>query len=670
MSLTARQKEIIRKKYPAVSYRKLAKELEIDAGQVKEYMNSLKADRNKNRFLLYRLFLILFPIIFFVLLELILRLGSYGENLSLFVDAPEGYERYRMINQNVSQRFFPGQKNTPTPPFDLFLKEKPATGYRIFVLGGSTTAGYPYGNNLMFPRMLQFYLSRVFPDRTFEVINAAMAAINSYALLDFMDEILVQHPDLILIYAGHNEFYGALGVASAESIGSYRGIVKSYLYLDKFKTFLLVRDVLKGVTGLFTGLADSNDSAEPTATLMERLVADQKIPFHSKLYEQGKNQFLRNLKEILRKAHEAEVPVIISELVSNIRDQKPFVSVGAEEYPPADEVYAAALQSLKDGQTAEARNQFFLAKDLDALRFRAAEDFNQVIHDLSGEYEVPVVPMINNFASASTDGIIGHELMLEHLHPNIQGYFRMARSFSETMKEHKFIVEEWPSEADESWGTIQREWGYTSLDSLYGQLRIHILKGGWPFHPKAAPNRALLNYRPISLADTLAVRIWQENNYSLERAHVDLAGYYERANEFHKAFLEYRALIALTPFNASPYLRAADMLLKTQDLEEALVYLEKSLQLEETVFAIKWIGQIYLLQQRTDEAIPYLEKAYRLTPSDPQLLFNLAGAYALVGRYESSYSLLEKLLKISPGYPDARMLHDQVSRIVKKKSGE
>jgi len=37
-----------------------------------------------------------------------------------------------------------------------------------------------------------------------------MAAINSYALLDMVDEVIQQSPDAVLIYTGHNEYYGAL----------------------------------------------------------------------------------------------------------------------------------------------------------------------------------------------------------------------------------------------------------------------------------------------------------------------------------------------------------------------------------------------------------------------------------------------------------------------------
>ena len=128
-------------------------------------------------------------------------------------------EKYLRINRHVAQRYFPKGHFIPRPTSDRFLKEKPRGSYRIFALGGSTLAGWPYPNNVMFTRLLQRRLADTFPDKQIELINLGIAAINSYTLLDFMDEVLEEQPDAILIYAGHNEFYGALGAASTVSLG-------------------------------------------------------------------------------------------------------------------------------------------------------------------------------------------------------------------------------------------------------------------------------------------------------------------------------------------------------------------------------------------------------------------------------------------------------------------
>ncbi len=326
------------------------------------------------------------------------------------------------------------------------------------------------------------------------------------------------------------------------------------------------------------------------------------------------------------------------------------------------DVFQLARQFENQQDFPQAQKNYYLAKDLDALRFRASEEFNDIIHQLGEQFQVPVVPMKSVFENASPNGLIGSGLMLEHLHPNIKGYFLLADAFFKTLQQEGMIAEEWESGRIKNSEYYRSQWGYTELDSLYANLRIQILKGGWPFQPKAAPNKALSNYRPINKADTLAAQVWSSDNYTLERAHVELAEYFERRKDYRRAFQEYQALIYLTPLNVSPYLRGADVLLKMQDLNGALPLLQESLTLEETLFAHKWIGQIYLTQNKVKEALFHLEKAYQSNPNDLQLLYNLSGAYALDRQFKKSKALLERLLSLSPNFPEANLLQAQLEK--------
>ena len=273
--------------------------------------------KQSKRTLIFRLIAVSIPFLFFFLIEAGLRLSDYDGNLDLFIPAGGDFTQYYICNPFVGRCYFFMQKTVPSPSNDLFLKKKPANGYRIFVLGGSTTAGYPYGMNMMFSRILQQRLSDLFPARHIEVVNTAMTAVNSYTLLDFMDEILKYQPDVILIYAGHNEYYGALGIASNESLGRFPAFVKLYLKLQRFKTFLLLRNFIGSIK---KWLHRSADGTKAPATLMERIVADQVIPYKSDLYESGKRQFASNLRSIFRKAKQAGVRILIGDLVSNVRD--------------------------------------------------------------------------------------------------------------------------------------------------------------------------------------------------------------------------------------------------------------------------------------------------------------------------------------------------------------
>jgi hypothetical protein len=99
--------------------------------------------------------------------------------------------------------------------------------------------------------------------------------------------------------------------------------------------------------------------------------------------------------------------VLISELVSNVHDQHPFISLENDSLPTAQKTFEAARILEKEGNYDQARKTYYMAKDLDALRFRAPEEFNEIIHSLAAEFSVPVVPMKLYFELASPNGCFG-----------------------------------------------------------------------------------------------------------------------------------------------------------------------------------------------------------------------------------------------------------------------
>jgi hypothetical protein len=78
-------------------------------------------------------------------------------------------------------------------------------------------------------------------------------------------------------------------------------------------------------------------------------------------------------------------------------------------------------------------------------------------------------------------GLVGNNLMTEHVHPNIDGYFLMSEGFLNALKENGMISENWDSSKIKPWTYYKQNWGYTELDSMIALLRIKHLKSGWPF---------------------------------------------------------------------------------------------------------------------------------------------------------------------------------------------
>jgi tetratricopeptide (TPR) repeat protein len=595
----------------------------------------------------FALSLAVLPIVLIILCETVLRTMQYGGTTALFVSIPDESSKYYGINLDVAKRYFTKLSDVPTPRKDLFLKVKPENGYRIFVLGESSAAGFPFGNNITFPRILNRRLSDMFPDKYVEVVNTGLTAINSYTQLDFMDEILQYKPDAILIYSGHNEYYGALGVGSMESLGQHRWIVKAVLALQKFKTYMLMQDLIAGIEHAIGVSAQEGAATDPSATLMERIVENKMIPLHSDEYETGATQFRENLREIVQKAQRAGVKVIVSELVSNVRDNAPFESIEGTGRPSARTVFDEATALEAQGKYDDAKTKYYEAKDLDALRFRAPEDFNTIIHDVASEFSVPVVPMKACFELSSPHRLIGNTLMFEHLHPNLDGYFLMADAFFETMQKENLISPDWQARHAKPAVYYREHWGCTALDSVYAARIVARLKGGWPFKKAPGPNYALDGLALTTIVDSVAAKIVPAGELTLEQGHIELASYYESRGDLEQAFNEYNALMYTVPYVDLFYEPAVKVLVRMKRYDKALEVLFALKKYQETPFTYQSIGQIYLMDGKITEGIAYLEKAREGDPQNAILLYNLGYAYFSTSQDDKGNAIEELLRKYS-----------------------
>jgi len=603
---------------------------------------SVNTDSKKNNILFWIILLIL-PFLLFTFVELGLRLFDYGDDLSLFKQATGDKSDYMYLNRWVAKRYFSNQ-GIPDPTNDVFLKSKPENGYRIFVLGGSTAAGWPYSNNIMFSRILQKRLSDAFPEKYIEVVNTSISAINSYTYMDFVDEILDYKPDLVLLYGGHNEYYGAFGVASTQTIGNMRWIKKLYLKFVHYKTFQLLKNIYFYLHSLISSGSESDQST--SSTLMEDLVNEQSIKYDSELYGQGLVQFEENLSDIFNATKSNGIPVIVSELVSNIRDQTPFKSIGRSQDESASVIYKQSRQYLSDEKYDEAKHGYYRAKDMDGLRFRASEDLNEIINKVESYDGVYIVPLKKYFEMKSENQLIGDNLMLDHLHPNIDGHFIIADAFFREINNNQLISNKIDAEDFIPSDDYRNDWGYSILDSIYAHMKVNHLKSGWPFKPNKRDRLSKENI-PSDIVEKIAFRIWRDRSYTSEDGHADLASYFESQGKFENAFHEYNSLTCLKPLNITAYLKAADASIKAGNMKRALPFLEYSLKLEETAFAYKWIGLIQLNENNLDGAIRNLEIVYDLEIKDVELFYNLGLAYYQSGNYSKMNTMLSEIKKMN-----------------------
>lgn len=611
----------------------------------------------------FYLILLLIPVIFFILLEVSLRIVNYGIDYTQFKVVSNYYPDKLFLNPDLPYKYFFNLKQAPSVLPDGFDKIKKNNAFRVFVLGGSSAAGWPYVPNASFSRNLKRKLELFYPENTIEIINCGVSAINSYTLRDFVPGILEQEPDLVLIYAGHNEYYGALGSGSSVFLGNSRFIVNSFIWLHKFKTTLLIRDFVDWVYSLLYSDAEIIEQ-KSDGTLMSRMIGESLITYNSDVYLNGINQFEGNMRDILTMLKKENVPAIIGTLTMNLFDQKPFVSVRTDEYPPADEVYADAQRQFERGNFDEARDLFFLAKEYDALRFRAPQKINDVITGTAIELNIPVIDIDSLFKINSPYNLVGNNLTVDHLHPNIEGYRMIANAFYERMEELKFLPDGRRNDInkEKADSILIAGFPFTKLDSTLAEFSIIMLTGTYPFVPKGTPNYKMLNYHMKDIVDTIAAAIINKE-IKWETGHANLAEYY-LINGNHKGFMrEMDAIIAERPYFDAPYENVIIKLIDLELLDESLPYLLNLHAIKPSYFTYKWLGQVLLRLNDAVKALPYLIEAARHPQADYQIWYNLSGAYYLNGDVKSSIKSIEKSLQLNANNQLAQNLYRQLKAL-------
>lgn len=578
-------------------------------------MQQNKKNSSNNK--LFGFIMIITPLIIIVLFELLLRVVGYGDNFSLFVKHPDKeYSKYMVVNPHVGKKYF-HQFEYTHPPKDIFLKNKPDSVFRIFVMGSSTVVGFPYENNLMFSRILHDRLEQAYPNKKIEVVNTAITAINSFTLRDYMPQVLKQKPDAILFYAGHNEFYGAFGAGSNEAMSNNRILINMHIEMMDLRVYQLIRNIMAKVAQTVN---NDNTKVKRRGTLMARIVKDAEILYGSETYKRGIENYNSNMRSIAKMVKKANIPFFYSNLVSNVKDMHPFKSIESDQMESAGYYYNKALTLFNNAQYDEAYSNFMLARDYDGIRFRASSDINNLIRKICDEYDFNFVNTLAYFESNSPNNLIGYNLLTEHVHPNIQGQFLMAESFFNALSGEKLI------DNDINWYTHKpfkyfvQHYGFTQLDYMIGKHRIENLKYHWPFRDESIEYIDYRQiYKPVSMIDSLAFYAMAKSDENLSNAHLQLAELYEKKGDYWNAFKEYQALTR-TNIYWSPFFRdAADCLLKLNDLPGALYYFEQSNIYEPSFYAHFRAGEICLIKNDLPAAIDHFNKALGLAQNDEQL---------------------------------------------------
>lgn len=382
-------------------------------------------------------------------------------------DPFRGFSRSVRVYQEL-----PGSPRMATPPsavqhsfnYQEFLKDKPAEGFRLFTLGGSSAYGFPWGADQAFTRRLGDALQATFPQRQVEAVNAAAMSYGSHRLRVLLHELKDYEPDLIVVYSGHNEFvetrfYREL-LDRSESLDAFRGL------LYRWRLYSLMTRLVEGAgAGTEETLADGQERGLGEILGLD-VAREATIRRGAEEKAEAAATFEENLRALVDLAEEAGSAIILCTVPANVRDWQPdesffpeAIAPGAQRKVETDLARAAAaleageparaLPLLEQARAAapghagtefllgrcyealelweEARLAYSRARDEDGQPARVLSSFNQILRQVARDRGVPLLDGERIFEASSPHGLVGFNLVEDYVHPNREGHRLLAR---------------------------------------------------------------------------------------------------------------------------------------------------------------------------------------------------------------------------------------------------
>ena len=609
--------------------------------------------------------LVLSPLVFFGLLEGGLRLGGYGYPTGFFVKADDG-SGYTP-NFRFGWRFFP--RPLARDPEPCLLSTKPAGTIRIFVLGSSAAMGTPdpaFG----FGRILEVMLREQYPGTRFEVVNAAMTAINSHVALEIARDCAAREPDLFVLYMGNNEVVGPFGPGTVfQQWSPSLPLIRASLWVKSTRTGQLFGNVVSsfrrdhGAPGKWRGMEMFLNN--PVTADDPRMIA---------VYD----NYRQNLTDICDVAKRAHAGVVLTTVAVNLRDCPPFASrhradlnaadqarweafykeagdlAANRRLPEALEKYAAAAKIdgrfadlpfrmgeclLQAGRGTEAREHFELARDLDVLRFRADSRINPIIREVAAQRKPAGVRLVDaerTLAESDPNAVdpAAGKLFYEHVHLTFDGNFALAQAMLDQVR------------------------------SALPQLAALPKPGTVPSRQRCAQLLALTPWDEYQLtADmvemTSKAPFTNQSDHKLRQAAAcrrrdDLRKLAATPEAEQAAWQTYEAALAKAPDDWSLHRHCGRLATFLGRLDVAVTHLRiASNKLPRNAPLHNNLGSALANQGKTDEAVEQYRLALEINPDDEMAHNNLANMLGHRGHVDEAIEQYRQALEIKPDYEAA-----------------
>jgi tetratricopeptide (TPR) repeat protein len=616
---------------------------------------------------LYRLAaMTLVPGLAFGLLEVGLRLGGYGYPTAFFLRQSHAGRDLYVANYEFGRRFFPpGLARTPGPV--AFPAARPAGAYRLFVLGESAAQGFP-DPATGFARILEVMLRDRYPGTPFEVVNTAVTAINTHAIRPIARECAGHRPDLFLAYLGNNEVVGPFG--AAEVIGHhapYLSLIRASLAVKATRTGQLVDAAVRRLGAGGGG---------PTFWGGMEMFLKGRVRAGDPRLHTTYDHFRRNLEDICHAGIGAGAPVVLCTVPVNLKDCAPFASLHAADLGPgqaaawerafragvereAAGAFADAVARYEEaagiddqyaelhfrlarchaalGNAAEAAAEYALARDRDALRFRADTTINETIRQVAGEMAAAGVHLVDAeraFVAASPGGAPGEDLFFEHVHLNFHGNYLLARTVLHTL--------------DEVLPPAVRAGAKGGEPLSEEECAERLAYTGWNRYRDTGQVREMFRQPPFTNQFDGPDRDarWEKRLNELR--------HHRQPEQLERAVGQYRRAVADTPADWMVRLHFAHLLSELGRVDEAIGQCQAALQHHPYVYPVHHrLGTLLLRAGRVREARDSFRAALRLAPDYPGAQFGLAEVLAAEGRVSEAVAAYAAQVDRTPDRSEA-----------------
>jgi tetratricopeptide (TPR) repeat protein len=337
-----------------------------------------------------------------------------------------------------------------------------------------------------------------------------------------------------------------------------------------------------------------------------------------------------------------------------------------------DSTYALAWFKLAQcydvlGRYDSAALAYGKARDCDGLRFRAPSKFNTIVRRVATNSHSLLADVDSAFRAQSPQGIIGNELLWEHVHPRLHGYGILAKVWYEALLKTTVGGQSGRRYTALSDSTVDSALHLTSLDEAFGQYKMERLKNRWPF----VGTGNTISDAPLN-DTTRVVKLFLDGKLRWNEAHYEMADVYLKKRDFSSAAKEYEAVSEFYREDPFPLMRAGDMHVALKRHAEGVHAYERAIAISDNQFVQLKLGVVLIELQRPQSALEHLMRSVKLDAQASQKFsraqkseaaYYYALALSQIGRKTESVQILSMILEQNSN--DQRAL--QLLREIRKK---